>query len=356
MKFKYSVSPNYRDTASTKEIMKDVMIALVFVSICSIILQYILYGFAGSIRAFLIMALAMITCWLVDIVYYKIRKTKAAELKKHTRQNVPMITGLILALTLPLGNLDSYAIYYVTFVSAIIAELFGKLLFGGFGFNIFNPAAVGRGVALLAFGKYLVIPTIDTLSNATPLTVMQDHTVTMSQVSESYGNINSLIFGVYGGMIGETLTIPIIIAFLYLLARKVIGWTIPVVSFIAMFIFSGVFALLNGYGFDYVLVQLFGGGFLFGAIFMLTDPVTNPNSKQGKIIAAILFSLLTVLIRYSANLPEGVLFSILLVNMVVPMIDNFTANVTTKKMGVKYASVFVTLAISIGLVIVFNYL
>lgn len=356
MKFKYSVSPNYNDKITTKDIMNDVLIALVFVAVCSIILQYIIYGFTASIRAFLIIALAMFTCWLVDVIFYKVKKLTPAQIKQRTRQNVPLITGLILALTLPLGNLDSLAMYYVTIISAIIAELFGKLLFGGFGYNIFNPAALGRGIALLAFGKYLIIPTIDALSNSTPLATMQDHSVSMSVVSESFGNMHSLLFGVYGGMIGETVSIPIIIAFLYLLARKVINWTIPVVSFIAMFIFSGVLALLNNYGFDYVLVQLFGGGFLFGIVFMLTDPVTNPNSKQGKIIIAIIFSLLTILIRYSANLPEGVLFAILIVNMLVPMIDNFTANVTTKKQGAKYASILITLVISISLVIIFNYI
>jgi electron transport complex protein RnfD len=338
--------------------MIDVLIALLFVSICSMVLQYNLYGMTGVIRAFLILIVAVITCNLVDLVYWKLNKVKKKDLFEKISESAPIITGLILGLTLPLGDLNSYMMIYVTIIASIIAELFGKLIYGGFGYNIFNPAAVGRAFALLAFGKYLIIPTIDGLASASPLNSLQQ-VVSNNDVSsllKTFDGYQSLLFGSHQGSIGETMVVPLLIAAVYLIARKVIDWRIPVFSLITMFILSSVFSLMSGtYSLDYVMVNVFGGGLVFGAVFMLTDPVTNPISKQGKVIFAIIFTLITFLIRAKASLPEGVIFAILLVNMFVPLIDRVCAGLTNTSMVKKYLSVGLVLVVSIVITILFYY-
>lgn len=356
MKFKFSVSPNYNAKLDTKQIMMSVTLALIFISICSVILQYFMLGFEGGLRAALIIIVAVVTCYLTDLIFYKAKKLTKIQLKYQIEDNVPAITGMILALTLPLGDLATFNIFYVTIIAAILAELVGKILYGGFGFNIFNPAGVGRAFALLAFGKYLVAPTVDGLSNSTPLTALQSADGNMESVKETFGDFGSALFGVHGGSVGETIIIPLILACIYLIYRRAIDWVLPVTCVIGIVIFAGISTLISGYGWDFILIHLLSGGFVFGIVFMLTDPVTNPNSRQGKIIFAIIFTVLTFLIRFHANLPEGAVFALLICNMLVPLIDRYTANVTNKRTGMKVWSIVITLVVSILAVVVFNYI
>ena len=353
MKFKFGVTPTYRSKTSTDDIMRDLFIALMFVTICSIVLQYSLYGVEGAIRGALLTIAAVATCYITDFLYFKALKTKKEEFKEKVNQNVPAITGIILALTMPLGDLGSYQIIYVTIISAIVAELIGKLIFGGFGYNIFNPAGVGRAFALLAFGPVLIIPNIDGLSAATVLGSMSS-AEGMDAITKTFNDYSSLLFGAHKGTVGETMVIPIVLAGIYLVWKKVIDWVIPVVAMLAIFVFSLTTIYMNGYGLEYAFIQLFSGGLVFGAVFMLTDPVTNPNNRQGKIIFAITFALLTYLIRVNASLPEGVVFAILLCNMLVPMIDKLTANVTNTDTNKKLISVGVFSAFAIVLSIIFQ--
>lgn len=358
MKFKFSIAPSYHTKENTNRIMIDVIIALLFVSICSLVLQYNLYGTDGVIRAALIMIIAVVTCHIVDFVFWKLNKIAKKDMYGKISEQAPIVTGLILALTLPLGSFDSSIMLYVTVIAAIIAELFGKLIFGGFGYNIFNPAGVGRAVALVAFGKFLVIPTIDGLASASPLNAMQVAQTSndFSAVLKTFDGFQSLLFGTHQGAIGETMVLPLLIAGLYLVIRKVIDWRIPVFVFITMFILSSVYSLMGGaYNFDFVLVNLCGGGLVFGAVFMLTDPVTNPISNQGKIIFAIIFCLLTFLIRVKASLPEGVVFAILLVNMLVPLIDRVCAGLTNVNNAKKLLSVFVVYVVAIIITVLFYF-
>lgn len=350
MKFKYSVSPNYSDQTDTNKIMFDVLLALLFVAFVGVLVQGYLYGIAGSIRAILIIVLAVVTTTLVDYIYFKVIKTKKDEVALKISENVPAITGIILALTLPVGNLNSNAIFYVTFISCIVAELFGKLIYGGFGYNIFNPAGVGRAFAILSFGKYIVSPMVDTMSSSTPLTGLST-AVGAEAMNQSFTDYTSLIFGNHPGAIGETVCAAIILAGIYLVYKKVIDWRIPVVSMGVLALLATIHALSKGYQMDYVFNEMFSGGLIFAAVFMLTDPVTNPNNKQGKVIFAIIFAALTFFIRFKASLPEGVVFALLLSNLLVPMIDTFTSNVTDKNMSKKYISLLVVLAVVVVLLL-----
>lgn len=355
MKFKYSLSPSYHAKTDTKSIMNDVIFALLFVSFCSVILQYNLYGMAGLIRAVLILVIAVAGCVLVDYIYWSLNKVKNTKLKDKVRENVPIITGLIIGLTMPLGDLDSYMMLYVTFISAIVAELFGKAIYGGFGYNIFNPAAVGRAFSLVAFGKFLVIPTISGLSGASPLTALGQENG-LEAVNDTFRGYNSLLFGFHQGAIGEGIIVALLIAGAYLLFRKVIDWIIPVFSVVTVAVLAAIMSILQGgFNIDFIIIHVLSGGLIFAVVFMLTDPITNPNSNQGKMIYAIIFGLITFLIRVHANLAEGVIFAILIVNMLVPLIDNLTANVTTKDVMKKVGSVAVVSLVAIVVTVLFYY-
>jgi len=340
MNFKFStaVGPNINDNDSTGRIMRDLTIALLFIVVCSVILQFNLYGAWASLRVVLICLVSVATCIGVDFVYFKAVGLEKAKSMKKMHENVPYITGLILALTLPLGSQDSMMILFVAFISSIIAELFGKLFYGGFGYNIFNPAAVGRAFALISFGAIMIVPQIDGMAGATPLNAIQDYLSVKGGV-QNLGNFTQLLMGTHGGMIGETLALPIIIAMVFLIARRVIDWVIPVATIVAVVILSTIHMFVMGYDYSYLLLQVFGGGILFGGVFMLTDPVTNPISRQGKIIYAIIFATLTFAIRSYANLAEGVLIALLFCNMFVPLIDRLTSNITDINTGKKFGSV-----------------
>lgn len=357
MKFKYSLSPNTRSTTSTNDMMNHVLVALLFVASVSIMLQYFTYGLQGSIRAILILLLSVITCVLVDVFYFKLVVNKKT-IKENVKENVPAITGLILGLTLPLGDLSAYNIFYAVIISSIVAELFAKLIYGGFGNNIFNPAAVGRAFALIAFSKFLIVPTItgvsgaDVLSSATPLVNLAKESYNVNYDFSSF-NIQSLLTGTYKGAIGETHSLAIIVAGIYLVYYKVIDWVIPVFSVLILAFFA-VISNPTG-GLILALVHVLSGGLLFGAVFMLTDPVTNPISRQGKIIYAILFATFNYLIRVQGTLPEGTIFAILLVNMLVPLIDRLTSNVTNININKKIISIVATLVICTIIVLLFKF-
>jgi electron transport complex protein RnfD len=327
--------------------MYDVLFALLFVSVCAIVLQFYLYGIIGAIKAILIMAICVITCNLVDFIWLKVHKVANKEVFNGIQTNVPIITGLILALTLPIGDLDTYTIYYVAFIGSVVAELFGKMIYGGFGYNIFNPAGVGRAFVLVAFGKLLVIPTIDGLGSSSPLTALQGAEGIQGALS-TFNNYTSLIFGVHQGALGETVIASLIIAAIYLIIRNVIDWVIPVFSIVTVALCALVYQLVGGsFDINFILIHVLSGGLIFGAVFMMTDPVTNPVNRQGKMIIAIIFGLLTFLIRSKASLPEGVVFAILICNMLVPMIDRFTANVTDEHVNKKVLSVAIVLIVAL---------
>ena len=221
---------------------------------------------------------------------------------------------------------------YALGVSTFFAIFFAKLLFGGFGNNIFNPAAVGRAIVFATF----MGATTDVITSATPTTVIASEfnwLVTnpemIKDMMSEIGGIGKLLTGWYPGAIGETSAIIILLVGVVLSIRRVIDWRVPAVYLGSIFVLAAGIALLRGVGsYDgipgfiwYPLVHVLTGGVVFGAVFMLTDPVTSPTSAQGRCIFALGAAIITVLIRVKANLPEGCLYSILMMNMLTPMIE-----------------------------------
>jgi len=227
------------------------------------------------------------------------------------------LTGLLLALTLP-----PRVPYWLPLIGGFLAITFGKQLFGGLGYNLFNPALVGRAILFVSWPNILAnswfapLRELDTITTATPLLALRQvraGTLT-ADLSVVY---KPLLFLNRGGCLGEISAILLVLGGLILIARKVIDWRIPV-SFIGTVIFLSLLARTN------ILLNILGGGLLLGAFFMVTDPVTSPVTRKGRVIYGIGCGLVVMLIRLYSGYPEGVMFAILFMNAFVSLIDKFT--------------------------------
>ncbi|MBQ2266049.1 MAG: RnfABCDGE type electron transport complex subunit D, partial [Clostridia bacterium] len=217
-----------------------------------------------------------------------------------------VVTGLLLALNLP-ANIPLWQCV----VGSLFAIIVVKCLFGGIGNNLVNPAITARVFMLVAFSSLTnaAFP-VDAVAGATPLS------------AETMPSLLTLFLGNYGGAIGETCTLALILGGIYLLVRKVITWHIPVVFIGGVFVFT---LLMKGFDPMLALSLTLSGGVFIGAIFMATDYVTSPSTSWGKVIFGLGAALLTCLIRYYGTYPEGVSFAILFMNILTPYISRFTA-------------------------------
>ena len=325
MKFNFHVSPNLKGSQSTQDIMWWLTGALAIVFVAACIQYFVNWGTDYVIHIVLMMVSSVLTALICESIFAKIYKKN---IKEYLLSSFGWITAMILTLMVPV-TMTVYAVVIAT----IFCIVFGKLLFGGFGHNIFNPAAVGRAVIFASFAGV----SCDLVTGATPTTVLANtyHWLPASVEAldaflSEYSGFANLAIGTYAGAIGETFSILIIVLGIILAVKKVIDWRVPTVYLGSIFVFTAVIALLSGlpsyHGIPaflwYPSLHLLTGGVIFGAVFMLTDPVTSPTSAAGRTWFAIGAAILTVLIRTKANLPEGCLYSILLMNMFTPMIES----------------------------------
>ena len=293
-----SVNPHMHCGRSTSTIMRDVLIALAPATVAGVVI----FG----LRALLVVAVCVASCVLFEYLFNLIVK------KEQTIGDLSAaLTGLLLGLNLP-ANIPVW--------QAVIGSLFAiivvKCLFGGIGCNAVNPAITARVFMLVSFGSMATAayPTgVDTYAGATPL----EHFANGNEV-----DLKTLLLGTHGGSIGETCAIALLIGGIYLLARNVITWHIPVSFIGSVFVLS---FLVEKNATD-ALAMVLSGGLIIGAIFMATDYVTSPSTSWGKIIFGLGCGLLTFLIRYFGSYPEGVSFAILIMNIVCPYIDKLTAH------------------------------
>ena len=219
------------------------------------------------------------------------------------------LTGLLLALTLPPG-----IAWYAVVVGAAVSIIVAKHLFGGLGFNIFNPALVGRAFLMASWPAMMTtwlapLSNVDAVTTATPLAIAKYHLGPDIELIK-------MLFGLHAGSIGETCAIALILGGIFLLARKVIEWRIPL-SYIAT---VAVLSLLFKQG---PAFQVLAGGLLLGAFFMAADPVTTPVTKPGRWIFGIGCGIITMVIRFLGGYPEGVCYAILIMNSLVPLLDRY---------------------------------
>lgn len=335
-------TPSYRDTLSTQKVMIYLLMGLSVISLASVGFYFTL-GANYGIKAVMMIAVSVISAYLCEYGYFYLMKEK--DIKKAVNNSFPYITAVLFALILPIGTP-----YYVIISGSVFSILVGKLLFGGFGQNIFNPALIGRVFVMMSYGDKLVA-TLDTggkaadiMSSATPTAVIKG----TGWIGESGVSLQNLFFGFYKGSIGETFAILIIAVGIVLALKRVYDWRITAFYIGASFVMAFSAGLSHGLNpVHFALIHLGIGGLLFGAVFMITDPVTSPTNPYGKIIFAVGAAFFTMLLRFRSNMPEGVLYSILIMNMLTPMIDKYTIEPTNKDEKVK-------MAVIIGMILVLS--
>ena len=303
-------SPHIRGNFSTRRIMLDVVIALL-PALCVGIWRF---GPRAIVVTLISVAAAVAAEWLYGVV------TKS---RNTTIDGSAIVTGLLLAMTLP-----HTVPYWMPVVGSVFAIVFVKMLCGGLGQNIFNPALTARAFLMLIYPVGLTrYGGVDGVSAATPL-----HHMVMPALPEE--SLMDMFLGSCPGSIGEISAIALLIGGVYLICRKVISFRIPVayIGTVALMtlVFSKTDAPLAWMGY-----QLLSGGLLMGAIFMATDYATSPATPVGQLIYGVGCGVLTVFFRYFGLFPEGVTYAILIMNALVWLIDNHTAprRFGTKKGG-----------------------
>ena len=234
-----------------------------------------------------------------------------------------LVTGVLLSFNLP-SNLP----WWIVVIGALVAIGIGKMSFGGLGNNPFNPALVGRVFLLISFPAQMT-----TWPRPVPMNLdfnyfdAETGATTLSMIKEgTAGQMPSyldMLYGAIGGSMGEVSAIALIIGMIYLLATKTISWHIPVSILATVFIFTGIFWLVDPEIYTDPLIHLLSGGLLLGAIFMATDYVTSPMTHCGQVIYGIGIGVITCVIRLWGAYPEGVSFAILIMNAVTPLLNNY---------------------------------
>ena len=291
-----AVSPHFHTPRNTTKIMLDVIIALCPAAVASVII----FGW----RALLVIGVCVLTCMVSEFVFEKLCK------RENTISDLSaVVTGMLLAFNLPVSIPIWQAI-----IGSVVAIIVVKQLFGGIGQNFANPAITARIIMLVAFSGTMTnwtnpVGMPDAATSATPLAAMANGGDVPSYLD--------LFLGYHAGSLGETCALALILGGIYLLVRRVISWHTPVA-------FIGTVAIMSLICGKDVLAQLLSGGLMLGAIFMATDYSTTPSTKWGKIIFGVGCGLITILIRFWGNYPEGVSYSILIMNILTPFISKLT--------------------------------
>ncbi len=305
-----SPSPHIHANVSTRSLMHDVIIALT----PAIVVSVLFYGWSEL----LILAVSVASCVLLEWAITKYMLKAPSTIGDMSA----VVTGLLLAMNLP-----STTPWWVVFIGALVSIGVAKMTFGGIGQNPFNPAITGRVFLLISFPTYMTDWTVpqgfihssDAVSGATLLGRYAEGGV---EAVAGTDYLNTLFLNI-GGSAGEISTLALLVGFAYLLVRKVIKPWITLSIFATIAVFSGIFWMIDPSTYTDPLFNLLTGGVVLGACFMATDYVTSPMSNLGGVIYGIGIGLLVMLIRYFGAYPEGMSFAILIMNMVVPLLNNW---------------------------------
>jgi len=301
-----SSSPHIRSDETTQKLMLDVIIALT-------------PALAASIFYFGFNSLILVVASVISAVVTEYLCQRAMKRPVTVTDLSAVVSGILLAFNLP-----STAPWWIAVIGSAFAVAVVKEVFGGLGFNFLNPALAGRAFLMASYSSHLtsgfINPATDAIASATPLAMLK-----AGELS-NLPSIMDMLLGNIPGVLGETSSILLIIGGIYLIYRGTIKWIIPVCYIGTV----AVLALVVDGG-SMLPYHVFGGGLMLGAFFMATDFATSPTTDKGKVIFAVGAGLLTIIIRKIGGYPEGVSYSILLMNIVTPMIDKY---VTPKVFGV----------------------
>lgn len=300
-----SSSPHIRANHSVQSIMLDVIIALIPAMIAGV------YFF--GIQALILIILTVTACIVFEMLWQKMNKQTVTAYDLSA-----VVTGILLAFNLPVD-----VSLYIPIVGALVAIILAKQIFGGLGQNFINPALAARAFLLVAYPNAMTSfsVNVDATTGATSLALMKQGKW------ESMPSLLDAFVGKVGGCLGEVSVLALILGGIYLLYKKVITWHMPVFYIGAVFIITFLF---GGNGLYQSLYSLMLGGVVLGAFFMVTDYTTTPMTLRGQILFATCAGGLTGIIRLFSGYPEGVSYSILLMNLTVPLIDRY---VKTRRFG-----------------------
>lgn len=332
-----SSSPHILTKESTPQIMYTVIASLIPAGIGAV------YFF--GVRALWIIVIGIVSAVVTEFVIAKMLKKPLT-----ITDGSAILTGLLLAY-----NVSVQVPLWMPAVGAFFGIAVGKMVFGGLGYNPMNPALLGRAFLLASWPAKMTVfekavprggtvsgvigSDIDMMTGATPLNVFKqcheilanssDYSVDKVQqaneaLGQLYDSIENLFFGKVGGCIGETSAALLLLGAAFLMYKRYIGWKIPFFYIGTVAILSWIFGAPDSYFGGNVLFALFSGGLVLGAFFMATDMVTSPVTFKGRIYFGIGCGIITFIIRYYGGYPEGVSYSILLMNLVAPLLDRYT--------------------------------
>ena len=314
-----SPSPHIHGKENTRNLMRDVIIAL----LPAVAVSIYYFGFS----AIKLVLVGVSSCMLVEFLIQKFLLKGKCTICDYSAA----LTGLLLALNLPPNSP-----WWLMVIGAIVAIGVAKMTFGGLGQNLFNPALVGRVFLLVSFPVLMTDWTapasffgasLDAASGATPLALVKEAVAAGTPISEIFAQNPSLSYSqllcARVGSAGEISAIALLLGFVYLLVRRVIKPHITLSIWATVFVFSGILWLCNPEQFTDPVFNLLTGGMLLGSIFMATDYVTSPMSEKGMIIFGVGIGIITILIREFGAYPEGISFAILIMNATVPLINMY---------------------------------
>lgn len=316
-KYLVSPAPHLHVKTSTQSIMRDVLIALA----PAVIVSIVFYGW----RELMVLAVSVASCVLTEWAVTRFMLKKPSTVSDLSAA----VTGVLLAMNLPAS-----IPWWVTVIGGVFSIGVIKMTFGGLGQNVFNPAIAGRIFLLISFPVYMtdwsltdgLVPAVDAVSGATPLTALKEALISGSTVTEFFAEsgltLKQMLMDV-GASAGEISSIALLVGFAYLLVRKVVKIWIPLSIFATVIVVSCIFSLVNPDLYTGPLFNIFTGGMVLGACFMATDYVTSPMSTVGGIIYGIGIGVIVMMIRYFGSYPEGMSFAILIMNCVVPLLNKW---------------------------------
>ena len=306
-----SSSPHIRSVENTRSIMLDVIIAMLPA------LFWAIYNF--GFKALLSVVVSVVACLFWEWLYRKLLKKPQS-----IGDLSAVVTGMLLAFVCP-PELPWWALVIGAFFSIVVV----KQLYGGIGCNFLNPALAGRAILLASYATAMTTWTLPTskldtvVSTATPLAIMKEGTVEkFTELTTNY-SVADMFIGRVGGSLGEVSALALLLGGAWLLIRKVISWHTPVAFIGTVAILTLIAAPAGIDNVQYMLYNVFGGGLMLGAIFMATDYATSPVTKPGQLIFGIGCGLITCFIRRFGSYPEGVCYSILIMNCTTWLLDKY---------------------------------
>lgn len=303
-----SPAPHIHSGDSIEKNMQGVILAL----LPALFVGFYFFGLGALIVTFVSVASCVLFEYLIQRFLLKIKPT--------ITDGSAVVTGILLAMNLP-ANIP----FWIVMLGALFAIGVAKMSFGGLGNNPFNPALAGRVFLLISFPVAmtswpepapLTAAYLDAQTGATALSSLKGSDVDIPRIVD-------LLIGNMGGSLGEVSAIAILVGFIYLLAKKIISWHIPVSILLTVALFTGILHWSNPEEFASPLLHLLGGGLLLGAVFMATDYATSPMNTRGMLVFGVGIGIITVVIREFGAYPEGVSFAILIMNAFTPLINNY---------------------------------